>query len=117
MNTSLAEEHLNATLESSVLANGNKRWLGESPNYYVEIIPNESVSFILNEINGNVFDIINLYIRDTEKTLGHLKNAAAFVRDNPNTLFQEEIGGGLLLKVRKIQATDGATLCLTICER
>jgi hypothetical protein len=110
MNTSLAEEHVNVDLESSPLASGGKRWMAENGTFGVEIIPNESVAFIADAIHREIFDILNLYVRDTDTLLALLQRAATFADDNPNTLFQESVENGLLFKFRKLKVADAQTL-------
>ncbi len=84
--------------------------MAQNGAFGVEIIPNASVAFIADEIHREVFDILNLYIRDADTLLALLGRAATFANDNPNTLFQESVGNGLLFKFRKLQAADAQTL-------
>jgi hypothetical protein len=116
MNTSLAEEHVNADLESSPLADGGKRWLAENGLFSVEIITDRSVAFFADSIRREIFDILNLYIRDTDTLLALLQRAATFTNENPHTLFQESVGNELLFKFRKLQAADAQTLHLGLYQ-
>jgi hypothetical protein len=104
------------TLEPNKLKDGRIRLLGESKNYKIEIIPDTSVAFLIDEIDKDILSILDYYSEDTQKSLNLLERAAKAVSENPNTKFRDNISGDLFLTYTKIAPIGGATLHLQIEE-